>query len=357
MNNVESKNNYQLINFWRFVCSLLVVAIHTISSKDNLGYFIVITARIAVPFFFMCSGYFLSNKLYQDNSVIGKQGIYKYIRNIFSIYWKWSMVYLVVRFIFSSGNVNIIKELILCFRDFLFVGIEGHLWYLSALIFSVYLLYILINKHKIKYKYICILAFVLYLFSLSADTYNGLFVNTVIGKFINVYVYLFGEVWNSYTQGLIFIVMGIGIKKYAIVNKIRKPIVIVFISYGLFILEHFLLKYMNIPRANNTSFFLLILAPSIFISLLKFESKCDIKYINIYSNFYRNSSLTIYLVHPLILTMVRKLFILVEINELKYISYLEFILVLLGSLCIAIIAQKYKEYKIIKNIRHVKQYG
>lgn len=357
MENLIRKNDYHLINFCRFLCSLLIVAIHTVSREEDLGYFIIITARIAVPFFFICSGYFLSDKLYYDNPDIRKQRIYNYIKNIFSIYLKWSLVYLVVRFIsYFIDNINLIKGLVLCVRDFLFVGIKGHLWYLSALIFSVYLLYLLIGKYKIKYKYICLLSLVLYLFSLSADAYNGLFINTMLGKIIDVYVYLFGEVWNSYAQGLIFIVMGIGIKKYDFTNKIHRPVIVVIISYGLFIIEHCLLKYMDIPRDNNTSLFLLILSPFIFISLLKFETSCKIKHITKYSSFYKNSSLTIYLIHPLIMTIVNQFFNLMQINELQYISYLKLIFVFLISLFIAILEQKYKELKVKENISYVKKY-
>lgn len=49
---LAEKNKYDLINVMKFISSILVVAIHTVSKQQYLGYFILVTSRIAVPFFF-----------------------------------------------------------------------------------------------------------------------------------------------------------------------------------------------------------------------------------------------------------------------------------------------------------------
>lgn len=357
MSSLEEKNKYDLINFWRFISSLLVVAIHTITSKQDLGYFIVVSSRVAVPFFFICSGYFLYNKLYENNKDVRRKNIYKYIKNIFSIYFLWSIIYLIFNYGVYFEHNNFVRAIISLIRSFLFIGISAHLWYLSALCFSVYLLYLLIWKLKLKFEHICIISIFLYIFSLSADLYYGLIDNTIVSKFINIYIYIFGEVWNSFMQGLIFIVMGIGIRKYSFANKIKKPIIVVAISYVLFIIEHFTLRYFKIPRDNNTSIFLLVLAPYIFITLLKYESKYNFKWIQKYSNIFKEMSLTIYLVHPLIKNIVSKLFRIMNINELHYESYIKFMLVSLISIIISLVVNKVKEYNNDKKIKYIKSYN
>lgn len=357
MSNLAEKNRYDLINFWKFISSLLVVAIHTVTRQQDLGYFIVVSSRIAVPFFFICSGYFLHNKLYENNKDQRRKDIYKYIKNIFSIYFLWSIIYLIFNYDIYFGHINIIKEIILFIRCFLFMAIRDHLWYLSALCFSVYLLYILICKLKFKFEYVCIISILLYIFSLSADLYYGLIDNTIFSKLINVYIYFFGEVWNSFMQGLIFIVMGIGIKKYTFANKIKRPIIVVLIFYVLFIIEHFTVRYFNIARDNNTSIFLLVLAPYIFITLLRYESKYDFKWIQKYSNIFKDISLTIYLIHPLIIDIVSKLFRIMNINELQYESYIKFILVSLISVIISLVMNKIKVYNTGKKIKYIKSYN
>ena len=358
MSSLEEKNKYDLINFWRFISSILVVAIHTVTRHQDLGYFIVVFSRIAVPFFFICSGYFLYNKLYENNKDVRRKNIYKYIKNIFSIYFLWSIIYLIFNYNVYFGNINFIKEIILLIRSFLFIGISGHLWYLSALCFSVYLLYLLIWKLQFKFEHICIISILLYIFSSSGDLYYGLIDNTIWGKFINVYIFFFGSVGTSFMQGLIFIVMGIGIRKYSLANKIKRPIIVVAISYVLFIIEHITLRYFNvISRDSNTSIFLLVLAPYIFITLLKYESKYNFKWVQKYSNVFKDISLTIYLIHPLIISIVSKLFGIMNINELQYESYIKFILVSLISIIISLVVNKVKVYNNDKKIKYIKSYN
>lgn len=357
MSNLAEKNKYNLINFWRFISSLLVVAIHTVTKQQDLGYFIIVSSRIAVPFFFICSGYFLYNKLYENNKDVRRKNIYKYIKKIFSIYCLWSIIALIFKYDEYFGHGNCAEGIILLIRDFLFIGIGNHLWYLSALCFSVYLLYILIWKFNLKFKHVCIISILLYIFSLSADLYYGLIDNTILSKFINGYTDIFGEIWNSFMQGLIFIVMGIGIRKYSFTNKIKKPIIVVAISYVLFIIEHFTLRYFNIPRDNNTSIFLLVLAPYIFITLLTYESKCNFKWIQKYSNLFKDISLTIYLIHPLIGHVISKLFRIMNINELQYESYIRFILVSLISIIISLVVNEIKVYNNDKKIKYIESYN
>ena len=53
------KKEYNLVNFLKFICAVLVVLIHTVNRETKLGYLCLITARVAVPIFFMITGYCL----------------------------------------------------------------------------------------------------------------------------------------------------------------------------------------------------------------------------------------------------------------------------------------------------------
>lgn len=58
-----AQQGYKDINYFRMVAALLVVAIHTspLCSYSQLGDFILtrMIARVAVPFFFMTTGFFV----------------------------------------------------------------------------------------------------------------------------------------------------------------------------------------------------------------------------------------------------------------------------------------------------------
>lgn len=86
---IANRKCYPLVNITRLVMSILVVALHTYVFKD-VNYYLngIMTAcitRIAVPVFFIYTGYFLGNDIW-----IAKKRIYKMLR----LYIIWSVVYL-----------------------------------------------------------------------------------------------------------------------------------------------------------------------------------------------------------------------------------------------------------------------
>lgn len=139
------KQRWYLINLVKFIYSILVIAIYAINGNKTLGYFIVTSAIIAVPIFFVISGYFLYYKIYRKDI----KSINRYVFKIFKIYVVWSAIYV----IFNLNNYfdnNILLEIILFIRRFIFIGIYYHLWYLITLCVATYIIYFFINKTSFK---------------------------------------------------------------------------------------------------------------------------------------------------------------------------------------------------------------
>lgn len=119
------------IDYLRIILSILVITIHSqpLFSEDSLiGYLISNgVARIAVPCFFIISGYFLSPKIND------KAAIRKYLTHILTVYVVWSCIYLPIYY-------HTIEP-----RSLITFALMGyyHLWYLPALIVGVLLLAIL----------------------------------------------------------------------------------------------------------------------------------------------------------------------------------------------------------------------
>ena len=316
------KKEYNLVNFLKFICAVLVVLIHTVNRETKLGYLCLITARVAVPFFFMITGYFMAEKIYKKDY----EKVNKYIKKIFYIYVFWSVIYIlfVPQRYFSQGNIK--GQLFELMRQFLFFGTYDHLWYLITCCVAMYIIYFFINKFGLRITMVISLFF--YGCSLLGDSYYGILPVCKLKNFIDTYIFYFGEVWNSFIWVLIFILFGIVIKKYNLNKKITHGKYVFLIVYCLFILEHFILKYLNIERDNNTSIFLLILAPVIFINILNLEDKVQINYIKSNAEILKNLSLNIYLVHPLI-----KLYIIKFLNIDK--SFILFAIVLSLSIIVS----------------------
>ena len=76
------KKEYNMINFLKFICAIMVVLIHTISRETNIEHLCLITSRVAVPNFFIITGYFMCEKIYNKDL----NNIRKYALKIFNIY-------------------------------------------------------------------------------------------------------------------------------------------------------------------------------------------------------------------------------------------------------------------------------
>jgi len=98
-----SDETSEKISFWSFVFSLLVVVIHCAwkpeTEVERLTFALVRTtlARMAVPFFFACSGYFLARHF--DEFGWWRREIGKRLRSLGVPYVLWTLVYAVVLFV------------------------------------------------------------------------------------------------------------------------------------------------------------------------------------------------------------------------------------------------------------------
>lgn len=324
------KKEYNLINVLKFICAILVVIIHTANRESEAGYLFVVISRVAVPIFFIITGYFMYDEI--NNKDFRK--VNKHALKILNIYIIWSIVYIICvhENYFWSGSVKGIA-FNLIYR-FIFLGTYDHLWYLITCFASIYIIYFMVNKLGLNFS--VFLSIILYSFALLGDSYYGVLSDGIIKSTINVYISLFGEIYNGFSWVLIFIFIGMIIKKYNLNEKITKYKTVIFILYCLFIVEHLILKNMNIVRDNNTSITLLLLAPTIFMYVVSLEGKIKSEFVENNSILLKKMSLTIYVVHPLI-----ELYITRYTGLHK--SFAFFILITVLSIIVAYILN-YKKY-------------
>lgn len=289
---------YKTINVLKFLCAIFIIVIHTVNSEVDTGYFFITTARIATPLFFMITGYFLSDKIYNKDF----QGIHRYAMKIFKLYCIWSIVYIIGAhqnyFCYPTLRESI-KNIL---KLFVFYGTYAHLWYLISCFVAVYIVYFLINS--IGTKGSIIVSSLLYTGCLFFDSYYFLSPDILLEKVINPYREDFGEIWNSFLWILIFLVIGIAVKKYYDGKKVSiKGILAVYILY---IIENFVLVRLKICFDNNTSVLLPLVTTLIFLYVLHLEEKIGDRIPDKLSNTLKGMSMVIYLVHPLIQLYIMK---------------------------------------------------
>ncbi len=131
---MKQRNNS--IDLFRYVCALMVVAIHT-HPFCELGtnadfFFSTLLPRIAVPFFFAASGYFYIKKLES-----GKEHCFsQYLKRIVITYILWSVIYFI--FTFCKGGYSALKWFaVSSVYNFFIKGSYYHFWFFPALIISM----------------------------------------------------------------------------------------------------------------------------------------------------------------------------------------------------------------------------
>lgn len=270
----------------KFILSFFIIGLHTLYLIDTPiahNRFLITILKIAVPFFFITSGYLLFSKVEFPMKKEDGKKVFRYLKHIFIMYVIWTIIYLPLS-IYGAviGKVHLIEFIIYMTRKFLFVGefyYSWNLWYLHGLIIAILLTYILL-KLKIKPKYIFFISVVVFILGLFLDSIIGTTTSSnLLNKFLNLYVYLFERVRNGLFKGFVYVAIGLLLSKNKKIN-IKYGIIIAIIGFIIFYFKY--------------EIGLLLLAPGIFIIIYNI----DLKDKKIY-DYFRDSSILIYLFHML----------------------------------------------------------
>lgn len=145
----DGSQEYNAIDLAKFICAILVVSVHVapFGLTDNetlqlLNYGIQQwLASIAVPFFFISSGFLLYRKSSLNNFSLDRTKLY--VVNLIKLYVIWTIIYFPFRIksILKDERGIIYGVLTYC-RDIIFAGSYVQLWYFPALIFLLLLYHI-----------------------------------------------------------------------------------------------------------------------------------------------------------------------------------------------------------------------
>ena len=172
--------SYIALDLAKFICAIFVVMIHiapfgnteTNSIIRYLNFGIQqYLARIAVPFFFVASGFllFLKMSLSSFNPEIPK----KYVVRIFRLYVIWLLIYFPLYFHeFFKDKKGIGHAILVYLRDIALSGSYKQLWYLYAVIIAVIIVSFLLYR-KIQPLKVVIFATILYIVGLFAQSWFG----------------------------------------------------------------------------------------------------------------------------------------------------------------------------------------
>jgi serine/alanine racemase len=165
---MKNKEGYTGIDVFRVVAALFVVAIHTspLLSVDETADFVLTRAicRVAVPFFFMISGF----ALFKERPADGRQ-VKRFVLKTLKLYAISIIIYIPLNWYTGLFSERPLAAVLL--KDVIFDGTVYHLWYFPAAIIGAAIVYPLYRKAGFKVTFA--VTILLYIIGLLGDSYYG----------------------------------------------------------------------------------------------------------------------------------------------------------------------------------------
>lgn len=310
--------NFSMISLFQFVFSILVIALHcTRLFNNDVAHFIQKSffSRMAVPYFMICSSFFLTLKKESKTGYLQK-----HVTKIIKTYFLWSLFYLPYAVIyFKSLNLSNAWLPIAFLVGLFYSGICYHLWYIPAFFFGFLLVNLMIRKlgYRITFSCCCLL----YLIG-ATETYSVFLQESMIGDIYDSYQSVFYTTRNGLFYAPIFIFLGIILSQnrdnsFFKKNSFRKLI----IAIVLFAMEACLIFF---NQGDDKNFFIMLVPFSLFlfnwtIQTNQLKSK----------NFYRlkHKSILFYFLHPVFIELFPLAFYFVD-PKANYYGWLKFVVTL-----------------------------
>lgn len=253
-----NKPNYSGLDWLKFFASLLVVANHTgpLLSYSPYTNFLLsgILTRVAVPIFFMTSGFFYFRKLTGD-PISDRGALLSYLKKIGKLYGIAILLYIPLNLYtgyFTNGFTvyGFIK-------DIMFDGTFYHLWYLPALLIGISLTTLMYKKMSLNAMLTA--SCLLYIVGLLGDSYYGFIVPyTRIAQAYDVMFHVFDYTRNGLFYAPIYLALGAWAARRQ--QNERNTLLdagLFFVSIGLMFVEGILLRNAEIPRHDSMYIFAL----------------------------------------------------------------------------------------------------
>lgn len=328
------KKQYSMIDILKVFFAICVVGIHTeiLQNPDSKFQWILFHGvfRLAVPFFFVCSGFFLGLKIYKNNDTkTGMIEIKKYIKRLFIPFTFWIIVGLPHEIHELSNDNNFFIIFLKLIRKIVFYP-WGALWYILAVIIALIIIIPFYKRNKIEYC--IIIGGLLYCFALLCNNYYFLIEKSFLGRVIDLYLKVFISARNGVFVGLLFVSIGIYIAKIQLFkeeNHIKKHTILFIVSYVLLIMEIILIRDYSHKDDHSLFIALTVLIPELLILATKIKTNNNTKLL-------RNYSSGLYFIHrPVINLYTEVLNATMNMN-----SYILFGIVLTTSIIVLTICYK-----------------
>ena len=265
------KKSLDAIDIAKFAGSILIFAMHCNVLRAYASVRIVpqLLARWCVPFFFLCSAYFLFRKGRDGN--VGKETLRAYIRRIGSLYAVWLVFNLpnVVVRQFYAKDLSAAGTWLVFLKNALLSSTFTGSWYLASSIFSAWLVHRL--SARFRTGTVMGITFLFYLLCVFTSAYRGvlpsgmakilLFLCFPLNLFNGCFYFSLGKYFAEHRQSVL---AGCG----------QKRALLLFAGFCLlFLAEILLTKRLGINGSTDVAFSTAPMAAALFLFCLKVRVK------------------------------------------------------------------------------------
>lgn len=295
VNGLENKRKNEGINQFRLIAAFMVVAIHTFpfySINDALDTLITLTLfRVAVPFFFMVTGYFVLAPFVKKPTYPYSRKIWQFIKKQLVIYVMAVLFYLPLSL--YSGSFSLNESVWTLLKDFFFDGTFYHLWYFPAVILGLLIVMGLLRYLSLKWGLLVTLF--LFILGVTGDSYYHFFNQVSFFQHLfDVYFQIFHYTRNGLLFAPLFICLGVycRLKKRTITNQ--KLAVSLCFPLFLLVCESFFVHRYSLTRHDSMYFSLPLVMLFLFLLILNWQPRFKVENASM-------KSLLIYIFHPIMI--------------------------------------------------------
>lgn len=258
------KDVYYGVDFFKFICALLIVLMHSNCRDIEQGpgtagtWLLSLLPQVSVPYFFVASGFFLTKGMmrYTDKH----EYVRRYFIRLFKMYAFWSVVTLPLSWkCIEAGHpdYSFFLKCIYLVRMFFLSGSLGIYWFILSMLYVTVIIFFCEKYHMIRWMYVA--AILLWILGLCYDSKY----NTHSGIFTFIYV-VFGSTRNFLNVGLIYMSLGHVLAKHKVNLSLFLIIIIVVVTW---VVKYYDYAIASVPFGN------LLVAFSLFLLATKLEMK------------------------------------------------------------------------------------
>lgn len=318
------KARHQGIDLFRIIAALMVVAIHTFpfnSLSPFLDEMITLTLfRVAVPFFFMTTGFYLIGPYANNKSYYYGEKIKQFLLKISKIYLLVVLLYLPLSIL--NGTISSKTTLLEWLKLLIFDGTLYHLWYFPGIIVGTLLVFYLLKY--VTFNHVFFLSIALYVIGLLGDSWYGIIKQ--IPLLAKIYDKLF-EISEMTRNGLFFTPLFLCLGAYLYLERqkerrgVKELSLFFLITLAMMLVESIFLHRLFVVRHDSMYLLLPVVMYFLYLLLLNWQPKLRIKQV-------QNLSLLIYIIHPVVIVVVHTIS-----NRLTFMKFslLYYLLVVAGS--------------------------